>query len=300
MSEAVDFAHTAGAERRRARKARTLATLAWRHGMHPSEVNALTPEQERALARAADVNPPGEGSPTWGMVVDLLAAMWEHAQSPNAPAQDLAEQVTDYRPVPAGAWPEPAPIPTPAAPQTAQEDPGPARKAELPTFGDPRAQVEPRKRPQGVHPRLLAAREALAGADPTPECPPTARSGSFPNSESPKADNPAPPDTPDAGYQAPDGLPDPVLPAAHPTGWERTLTLPPLEPARACSRCPRLAVIVTLDTARCPEHPPTVKDWGHRLNYTAASGRSCPPERYCYCGTCPTVRVVPPLGRPTP
>lgn len=85
----VDYAHTREAERNRDAKTRAIATLAWRYAVTPAELDALDDAARRHLARAADVNPPSAGSPTWTQVRELLTRMHAAAGSEQAPPQDL-------------------------------------------------------------------------------------------------------------------------------------------------------------------------------------------------------------------
>lgn len=92
MTVDVDYAHTRDAERHRDAKTRAIAGLAWRYALTAAELDALDDAARRHLARAADVNPPSPGSPTWQQVHDLLARMHAAARAGNAPDQDLKDE----------------------------------------------------------------------------------------------------------------------------------------------------------------------------------------------------------------
>ncbi|NLU84647.1 hypothetical protein [Rhodococcus sp. HNM0569] len=66
-----DFAHSDAATRRRQEKARALARFAWDRGISSTELLALPDATLRALARAADANPPSTRE-TWQQVAALL------------------------------------------------------------------------------------------------------------------------------------------------------------------------------------------------------------------------------------
>lgn len=85
----TDFAHTTAAERARQDKAKTLARWCYARGISAG-VLELDPVLLRSIARRAGVNPPrqvGAVSPTWQLVVDLLAAraQWDHEHARDAP-----------------------------------------------------------------------------------------------------------------------------------------------------------------------------------------------------------------------
>lgn len=87
---------------------------------------------------------------------------------------------------------------------------------------------------------------------------------------------------------APDGA---VLP---PRGWpELVATGLALGPGRLCGvdRCGKPAIAATMTLYRCAEHPPRPGEWGAGLNWTPKT-LPCAANR-CYCGACPTHRLVP-------
>lgn len=87
MSTTVDYAHTTRAEQNRAAKAHALAVHAWRHGMTSAHLRGMDDPTRREFARDATVRQPsGE---TWVVAAERLSVLWQHADSPTAPPQDL-------------------------------------------------------------------------------------------------------------------------------------------------------------------------------------------------------------------
>jgi hypothetical protein len=87
---------------------------------------------------------------------------------------------------------------------------------------------------------------------------------------------------------APDGT---ILP---PRGWpELVATGVALGHGRFCGvdRCGKPAIAATMTLYRCAEHPPRPGEWGAGLNWTPKT-LPCASNR-CYCGACPTHRLVP-------
>src|SRR5690606_18670437 len=107
------------AQRNREDKARRLAAHAWRYGLTPDALLALPFDVARAFARAAEVSPPADGSPTWDAAARALQRMVDGANDPRwthaAPPHDLAHEAAPWNPAPAPA-PEPIAGPAPAEP----------------------------------------------------------------------------------------------------------------------------------------------------------------------------------------
>lgn len=277
---------------RRAVKAHTLALFAWRHGLTGQDLFALTEKQRQAMARAASVNPPSHGSPTWGMVFARLQGMAEHADDPRAPARDLVGEGHWWKVPEPVAWPDAAPIPAPA------NDREPAD----PLHSAPQIDREP---PVGAPSELVAA--ALASWDPapppdalTPDEPERSDLGELPTTQSVppvlvtpptpsvelELEPPAAPPPP-VEYRAPD-----PIPADAPPGWDQLVAASCADPLpAACRACTAQAIVNTPDGFACQAHPPT---WGRSLNWAPNPARSCPPAR-CYCGRCDSYRRMPTL-----
>ena len=86
-------------------------------------------------------------------------------------------------------------------------------------------------------------------------------------------------------------LEPPVIPDDAPRGWAELAALGPLTwpGAPKCVRCPRAAIVVSVEGPRCAEHPP---NWGRTLNWTPSPLSSCTSTR-CYCGRHPSaMRLV--------
>jgi hypothetical protein len=85
---AVDWARTATADQNRLAKAKTIASWCWQHGITPATITGWDQTARNRAARTAGVNPPGPGSPTWGIVDGLLHRMadWaaRHPDDPRA------------------------------------------------------------------------------------------------------------------------------------------------------------------------------------------------------------------------
>ncbi|MBJ8347574.1 hypothetical protein [Antrihabitans sp. YC2-6] len=97
----ADFAHTDRAGNMRREKAITLARYVWERGIDAVELQTLSDEQRRKLARAAGVNPPST-SETWNEVAGLLDRKdaWAAANPdhPSATPQLVDEKIMWIKP----------------------------------------------------------------------------------------------------------------------------------------------------------------------------------------------------------
>ncbi|TCN50184.1 hypothetical protein EV641_113165 [Rhodococcus sp. SMB37] len=105
MSDA-DFAHTDRAEKNRRDKALGLARFAWHRGITGAELLAMTDDNRRRLARAADAHPP-RSMETWTLVASLLCekSAWAqtHPDHPSAARDHLDERIMWVKP-PTRSW----------------------------------------------------------------------------------------------------------------------------------------------------------------------------------------------------
>lgn len=72
-TEPEEFRHSARSVANRQAKAKVLARFLWDRHLGTEELEAYSPAELRAIARAAGVNPPSTGD-TWSATADLLAA----------------------------------------------------------------------------------------------------------------------------------------------------------------------------------------------------------------------------------